>query len=268
MLTRLLPIVPAILFLVGCSGSDSGSTPTPTPQTPQQQPNVSGLGNLTEEVSYFQTAGHGTIQIATNPNTPDPCCFATIIGGQRYILLAPAFSTYPPSLQTFFLAHEHGHHYLHHETGSNQGYYKEQSADAYGVRVLAAMEGENAAQSVISYLTAANAPGDSTHPPSAQRASYMSTVLAALLADPTHVPAPPSSSPTAQTGTLVIHNTTQEPGIIYINYTYAGVIPFGQSSSISLQPGSYRIDLQGQYSQLFYNPAFVTVLAGQTVHVP
>lgn len=266
---RLLQLTFAFFTLVGCNNS-SPSPSVQTPPPPPQQPTQQQLGNLTNEVGYFQTAGNGTIQIATDPNTPDPCCFATIIGGQRYVLLSPNFFTYPPALQTFFLAHEHGHHYLQHEATSSQGYYKEQSADAYGIRVLAALNGESAAQSAISLLASANAPGDPTHPPSAQRAAYMSTVLAAMLIDPTNVPAPPSSpsTPTSQMGTLVIHNTTQEPGIIYINYTYVGVIPSGLSNSISLQPGNYRIDLQGQFSGLWYNPAFVTVLAGQTVHVP
>lgn len=267
---RLASTLAAVFILTAC-GSDPKQTPPQTPQpqpTPQPTPTPTGLGNLTAEVSYFQTMGQGTIQIVTDPNTPDPCCFMTVIANQRYILLNPNFFSYPPAVQTFFLAHEHGHHYLRHEQTPPQGFTQEYSADAYGIRVLAAVEGQASAQSVITALGASNSPGDATHPTAAQRAAYMSSVLSAMLANPAKVPAPPATPPPTQTGTIVIRNTTLEAGRVYINFSFMGVLLSGQADDVVLPPGSYRIDLQGAQSGQFYIPVFVTLAAGQTIFVP
>jgi len=210
----------------------------------------------------------GAITVVTDPTTPDTCCFATIVAGQRYILLHPNFFSLPAATQSLFLGHEHGHHYLQHETTPTQGFSKEYSADAYGIRVLASTEGLSVAQLAISILATLNSPGDATHPSSSQRAAYMTSVLSAMQSNPSNVPAPPTSPPATQTGVLVVLNPTSEPGAVYINLSYLGVLAPGQYASVTLPAGTYRIDLQGQISGLFYNPVFVSLNAGQTVTVP
>lgn len=253
----------ALLFAgtgIACDSGQSTSSPT-------APPGQSILGNIQAEVAYVQTHGQGQVVERVDPNTPDPCCFSTIVGGQRVILLNPNFLSYPPAAQQFFLGHEYGHHYLNHS--QMVGFRNEYEADAFGIRVTAAASSVGTAQQAIAFMQASPNGGDATHPSTSQRVAYMTQVLNAFVSDPTNVPAPPvSQGPTF--GVLIVTNTTPEPGFVFINLNAnpVALLASGASTSFQLTPGRYRIDLQGQITGVFYIPAIVDVVAGQTVRVP
>lgn len=243
-------------------GDNDGSPPLPPAPEPTK------LGDIQAEVSYFQTKGQGTIDELLTTDIPDPCCFAAIVGDRRFVLLHPNFYLLPLHTQRFFLAHEYGHHYLRHHATVTQGWVKEYEADAYGIRVAASLYGQEQVEKAIEWIANANSPGDATHPPSEQRAIYLAQVIAAFSITPTAVPTAPAGLPAAINGRIVVTNLTNEPGLLYINYSPFGVIAIHQRVTIDLPPGTYRLDLQGQISGAFYIPAFVSLIAGQTVNVP
>lgn len=228
---------------------------------------VAGLGDLAKEVAYFNTQGHGTITIRDDFSVMDVAC-AHLIAGKKVILLNPAvLGSLPQAVQDHFLGHEHGHHYLDHVTTAGPPKTKEYVADAYCVRVMYSLVGADAVRSVIAWYESTGTPASATHPSHRDRASYMRSVLAAVEADPSDVPAPPTDQPDVP-GFLAIRNTLPEPALYYLDGIFAGSLGVGGSGTLQIPAGQYALLVQGYVSGVAFGPYPIQIVAGQTTYFP
>lgn len=262
LLLSLALLSPACDLFEGGSGSMGGAT-TPPASTVE-------LGDIAAEVAYYQTGGHGAIQVVLDPFSPDVgIAHLDPFTGAPTITMNPMIlAGLPVLVGDHFWVHEYGHHYLEH-VGKTPNKTAEHYADAFCVRVMLELAGTSSGvQEVIAWYASTGSPGDATHASHADRAAYMQDVLDAFYVDKTSVPAPPTGTGTGGgTGTLVIGNPFEQANI-YVNYQYIGWLPTAATDSLVVGPGYYQVDWQSQFTGFLLHSTTVYVGTGQTVFVP
>src|SRR5262245_50801826 len=96
---------------LACSGGGSSSTFTP-PESHTPPANIVELGDLPQEVTFYQIAAGGGMRIVDNPALGDVARSTWDAYGPLVEINSVILSQLDPALQLFFLAHEFGHHYL------------------------------------------------------------------------------------------------------------------------------------------------------------
>jgi hypothetical protein len=252
----------ALLLVFGLFACSSGGNGAPVASaTPP-----STLGNLSAEVAYFNSDGHGEVLVTFDTSIMDVgLAIVDPVTGQRRVFLNPQIlASLPTVVQQFWRGHELGHHYL--RCSGQASRYNEYQADAFGARVMEAQQ-PGAAQAIASWFRSAGIAGTPTHASGPERASYIEDVASAMAIDPTVVP-PPPVQPTSQPAAFLFRNPFPEAVVVVLNGQAAGILDIGQQAGLEVPPALYEVRYIGYFSGFAYFIQVYSMQPGATTVVP